>query len=306
MALSPIDRNQLNGQQPSTGSGRDPEIVQFFQSLLNRDPTDDEYLKFTQTPKDQWGGLIKGQLTPEEQQFGTWGQAAPTTDPSPQSGSQGGPTGNNILSPFAQQFNDPGNIDLGGPKGLEWLPPQPTVPGAPAPNLPSWNAPKPFSYDAFKAPSVEEAQADPGLKVGNANIQNWAAAKGTLNDSSTANALSDYAVHNYDNVWNRDFSAYNSGFGNSLQSYLTNYQTQNVDPYTHAYQAALDMNAPATSTWNAQNAMNSLGYSTTAAGAQRQSENNYTNAYNKWLADWQMFMDQRDSTFNKTLATATA
>lgn len=304
MALAPPP--QLTQQQQPGASPQD-EITQFFRSLLNRDPTPEEIQQFSSADKSTWGQLIKTQLSPSEQQFGTWAnQPTPTPTPTPTAGPTSDPTQGGLLAPFSEQFNAPAPIDNGGPQGLSWLPPQPTVTGAPTPNLPSWNTPTPFTAAPFQAPTVADAMADPGLKTGNANIQNWAAAKGTLNDSSTANALSDYAVHNYDSVFNRDLSAYQTNFGNSLQGYLTNYQTQNVDPYTHAYQAALDMNAPATSTWNAQNAANSLGYSTTAAGAQRQTEDNYSNAYNKWLADWQMFMDQRDSTFNKQFQVATA
>lgn len=120
-----------------------------------------------------------------------------------------------------------------------------------------YSAPGPFSYQDFsyqdwKAPSVDEILADPSLRFrqeqGEGALQRWAAARGTLNDSGTAKALIDYgqnsAAQEYQNVWNRNFNTYNTNRRNAfdtysvnrqgaLDAYNTNYRTQYVDPYTN-------------------------------------------------------------------------
>jgi hypothetical protein len=48
-----------------------------------------------------------------------------------------------------------------------------------------------------------------------------------------------------------------------------------------------------------------LGYSTQAAAGMHQNDANFTNAWDQFLTDWNMFKDQRDSTFDKTFKWAT-
>lgn len=174
------------------------------------------------------------------------------------------PGGN--VGPFTGQFTAP---TRGGLPGL------PDVPDAPQPNLPTYTPPP-----AWKAPSIEEAMNDPGYKFrvqqGNASLQRWAAAKGTLNDTGTANALEDYGQNSgsqeYQNVWNRDFDAYK-----------TNTQTQYVDPYKFNYQRALDTTIPQWQEWQAKVDMSKLGYSTQAANAQHVDDMSYMSAWNQFL-----------------------
>ncbi len=120
---------------------------------------------------------------------------------------------------------------------------------APSFNAPSFNAPgytKPpaFQFDDFRAPSVDEALNDPSYQFrksqGESSLQNWAAARGTLNDSGTAKALIDYgqgaASQEYQNVYNRDFNTWNANLGNARNTYAANYGSQYLDPYSIAFQ----------------------------------------------------------------------
>lgn len=242
---------------------------------------------------------------------------------------------NTGISPWNTSFSAP---------SMQGMPQLPTVPNAPQPNLPSYTpppafsyadyqGPDPFSYSDWKAPSAEEAINDPGyqfrLGQGNQQLQGWAAAHGTLNDSGTAKALIDYGQNagsqEYQNLWNRDFSAYNQGRQNALQTYNTNegnrsqtyntnragavqqyntnYQTQYTDPYKFAYQSAIDSWIPQQETWRAGVDMSKLGYSTTAAATQHSNDMSYANSWNQYLNDYNVW---RDKNFNIPFALANA
>lgn len=188
----------------------------------------------------------------------------PTTPtPTGGAGSSAGAAGS-LTTPFSTPFVAPDPVNLGGPAGIPFIPPTPT-----------------FTPPTFTPPTADEALQDPGyafrLDQGNKQLQNWAAAKGTLNDSSTANALQDYgqnaASQEYQNVWGRNFNAYGAN--------LKSWEDSTLQP-------AL------------------LGYSTQAAAGQRANEMNFGNAWARWLQDWNTFRDQRDSTFNHQFAVATA
>jgi hypothetical protein len=274
------------------------DVVDWFQTILHRDPTDQEIQKYVGGDTSQMMQDLR-QLQPAVS-----GQPPPAATPPPGSSTSGTPIGG-ILSPFAEPFAAP---------TPQAMPDAPTVTDAPAPNLPTFKAAAPFTPTKWKAPTIEEAASDPGFKFSQqqaqAGIQNWAAAKGTLNDSSTAKALSDYGVNSaagqYQNVWNRDFSGWQANNANDYNAYETNYQTQTLDPYKFAYQSALDANAPATATWSARNNANLAKFTTMAPLAQQQNQFNYSSAFNKWLADWQMSTDNRDSTYNKLFQTLTS
>jgi hypothetical protein len=124
---------------------------------------------------------------------------------------------------------------------------------------PSGNAPLPAipGYAPFQAPTVADALNDPGYQFtqqqGQAALQNWAAAKGTLNDSETADALIGYgqglASTQYGNVYNRAAQTYNTNLGPQLAQ------------------------------WNAQIGQNNLGYSN-AWTQFLQDYNQYLNRFN--------------------------
>lgn len=223
--------------------------------------------------------------------------------------------------------------------GGTWKPPTPTpLPTAPTPGpAPTFGKPDvgtapalpttaPFSYKEFQAPSVDDALNDPGYKFrldqGNNALQNWAAARGTLNDSGTAKALLDYGQgagsQEYENVWNRDFGAYKTGFTNALDAYTTNYKTQTYDPYEASFNAwsrgtvdptlagfGANVNS-ALAGYNANNNFSLTKYQNEAQNTQHNNDIANTNAWNTWLQNWNIWKDQRDSTFDKKFKVATA
>lgn len=189
----------------------------------------------------------------------------------------------NLIQPFNQPYAPAGSASpnptpmptIGGSIG--------TIPGAPQfPDIP-----------AFKQPTIEEAMNDPGyqftLQQGDKNLENWAAAKGTLNDSSTAKALIDYgqgaATTNYGNVWQRNFDTYNANVG-----------TQYLDPFQANFQNWM------TGTVNPTMAQ----YQTNAANVSHLNDVRWQDNWNQALQNWNIFRDQRDSTFNKQFQVATA
>ena len=111
---------------------------------------------------------------------------------------------------------------------------------------PTFTAPGYTAPPPFQAPSIAEAMNQPGYKFqvqqGQNALQNWAGAKGTLNDSGTADALQQFgqsaAQSDYANVFNQD-----------LQQYNVNYQTQFTDPYAIKYQGAYGNYASRQQSW---------------------------------------------------------
>lgn len=133
----------------------------------------------------------------------------------------------------------------------------------------------------FTAPSVADALNNPGyqfqVQQGDAGQQNWAAARGTLNDSSTAKALSDYnqaaAQQDYQQVFN-----------NSLQGWETqdqNWTSSVLNPTM-------------------------LAYSTNAAATQHVNDTNYQNAWNAYLDSENQYYNWQNNTWSKLFQSATA
>jgi hypothetical protein len=97
---------------------------------------------------------------------------------------------------------------------------------------PDWSAFKPAAY---KAPSFEEAQNDPGYQFaqqeGQRGVERSAAARGVLNSGGT---LQDIAK------WNQGLATtqYQNVADRAKKTYDTNYKTQYDDPYKNAYQSA--------------------------------------------------------------------
>lgn len=196
-----------------------------------------------------------------------------TGGPAPAPGSNTG--GPKITDPFTTPFNQPPPVNLGGPAGIPYVP-----------QTPVFHAPPVKTAPAFSMPTVAQILSDPGymarVKQGENSLQNWAAAKGTLADSETGKALTDYgqtqASAEAKNVFDRN-----------LQVYDENYKTQFMDPWQMEFTGA-----------KAEFDPQMTGYSTQAAAGQRADEFNRTTAFQKWLADLGIFQDQRDSTWNKT------
>lgn len=101
----------------------------------------------------------------------------------------------------------------------------------------------PFTPTTFTAPTIEDALNNPGYKFrvqqGEDALQNWAAARGTLNDSGTAKALIDYGQsagqQGYGDVYARDFGSWQANEAALERAYGLNRQTQSIDPWTAAY-----------------------------------------------------------------------
>lgn len=117
------------------------------------------------------------------------------------------PTGTNPLAPFSGTFTPPtGNAPL------------PAVP----------------TYPAFVQPTAADALNDQGYQFvrdqGQNALQNWAAAKGTLNDSETADALINYgqqaASTQFGNVYNRAAQTYNTNVATQFEPQIMNWQAQ--------------------------------------------------------------------------------
>jgi hypothetical protein len=157
----------------------------------------------------------------------------PPADGTPINGAQNSTTPPAPPAPPAKDpAPDPGGLDTtSGPLAAF---------GEAAPAFPTM---APFSYEAFKAPTMEDALNDPGyqfrLSQGRDALQNWAAARGTLNDSDTAKMLIDYgensAEQGYGNVYARQHDLWQGNEQAAERQYGINRQTQVVDPYTAAY-----------------------------------------------------------------------
>lgn len=202
-------------------------------------------------------------------------EAAPAA-PAPSSGGGGG-GGASLIDPYTAQFTPPAPVNLGGPAGIPYIPP-----------TPQFNAPTYTPPPAFVGPDAQTVLSRPGyafrLNQGEQTLQNQKAAQGILGTGATLKAIlgygQDYASNEYQNEWNRALGEYN-----------TNYQTQYTDPYKFAYQGALDAFAP-----------QMQGYQTQAAAGQHQNDQNYLNAWNQQLFNYDVFRNQQNDTFQKQYA----
>lgn len=110
----------------------------------------------------------------------------------------------------------------------------------PPPSIPSEPL---YTPTSFTAPTIDQALAQPGyqfqVQQGQQALQNWAAARGTLNDSGTAKSLIDYgqsaAQQDYGQVYSQMFNAWQANEAARQQAYGINRQSQYIDPWTAAY-----------------------------------------------------------------------
>lgn len=218
----------------------------------------------------------------------------PATGPAGSGGARGPAAPPDIMNgPLTKPF--PGVFTKPTPTAMPGLPttqPAPTFNGPAFPTIPK-----------FTAPSAAEALNDPGyqfrLQQGAAQLQNWAAAKGTLNDSGTANAMQDYgqnsASQEYQNVWNRDYSAYN-----------TNTQNQYLAPWAAAYQNATVGNQNAMTGYQTANQNAMTGYTTSSAATQHTNDTNYLNAWNEFINKQNDYNNWQDRVYGKLHTSATS
>lgn len=211
-----------------------------------------------------------------EQQNGDPGGGAPP--PGLPAGYRTPPDENGIWQGLNGQWYDRDGNPVADPSGGAPAPaapapaPQPTTPppaplgggalanfGEAAPQLaqiPAFQRRPDFVPTTFTAPTMEAALNDPGYKFrvqqGRDSLQNWAAARGTLNDTDTGKMLEDYgqnsAEQGYGNVYARDFGAWQGNEADRFgawsanesadeRTYGINRQSQYMDPYEAAYNA---------------------------------------------------------------------
>ncbi len=250
-------------------TGNAPQIQQAMSGEIPEgvDPTD--WLA-------QWYRMYQAQA-PSSTPPPTDGAPPPTdtTPPTPPAGGTPGPPGpGNTVGSLLQPY-----------PGIGKAPP-PVQPGAG--DFPTYTPPPAFSYAdfqmpaAFKAPTYDEAQQEPGfqfrLGTGRQALENSAAARGTLRTGGTLKDILDYgqnfASNEYRNVYDRSLGTYRTNFdtalqgyatnrGNALDTYNTNYQTQYTDPYDFKYAGALNKQTQGNTAWN-------------------QAYQNYLQDYNMW------------------------
>lgn len=172
-------------------------------------------------PDGSWVRVIEGDPT-----NGQW-----TWVPQPTGGAAGGASAG-AYQPFNERFTPPapfappGNLNLGGRPGLEFIPP-----------APQFN---------FSAPTMEQAAADPGYQFGltqgvKARDQS-AAQRGVLNTGGTLKGIDefgqDYATQHYGDFYNRAFNLAQAKFSPVMTEWGTLAsagQRQNELNYNHAY-----------------------------------------------------------------------
>jgi hypothetical protein len=237
--------------------------------------------------------------------YGTW---PPTLPP----GAHYGPNlGQIIFAPDTPGgVNDPQKPDT-TPHPGDFAPPKPAAPATPPPggnnrgaggtlghlldpfvapterygfpDLPVFTAPIFHPPPAFVDPTAAEVEAEPGYAFAKAEglhaLENTRAAQGLGNTGGT---LKDYIA------WGGNYASqrYADTRNRQKDTYLTNYTTQYMDPFEKAYRSALDEFAPKMTGFNAE-----VGWN------QRANETD-------WQHAWDVFRDQRDSTFNKTYTVA--
>ncbi len=94
----------------------------------------------------------------------------------------------------------------------------------------TYQAPAPFTYTPFSAPTTVDETNDPGyqarMAMGQQAMERAASAGGGAFSGGTLAALTrygqDYASNEYQNVYNRALAGYNTNFSDALNSYNTN------------------------------------------------------------------------------------
>ena len=194
----------------------------------------------------------------------------------------------------------------GGPSGG----PAPTAPGSTVGDIsqfPTFNpptptpqqgltAPSPYTFTpfvngTFTAPTLAEAQAQPGyafgLQQGQDALQNSAAARGTLRGGGTLKDLFGYtnaaAEQNYGNVYNQDLSTFNTNEGDRFNTWAAN-QSADLNANITNFGVAQTVN-------NSVNAANQQNYTNAyqnAAGTFnpqfQAAQLTFADSYNRWLA----------------------
>lgn len=118
-------------------------------------------------------------------------------------------------------------------------------------NAPRFNAPPAFSFQDFKAPTMADAENEPGyafaMEQGRKALENSAAGRGVLRTGGTLKDIFAYGnrlgEQNYGNVFSRAKDTYSLNRNNAAENYATNYGVSR-DVFDRNYKAALDEYTP--------------------------------------------------------------
>lgn len=176
-----------------------------------------------------------------------------------------------------------------------------------------------FVPNQFKAPTLEEAQNQPGymfgVQQGEKALQQSRASQGLLRTGGTLKDILDYgrnaATQNYGNVFNQDLSQFQTNEGGRVNAYNTNYSTQYKDPNDYdllnaqnSFQDQLAGNSQALNVARARFDPRMTEYQLNAANAQRQAEFGYNADWQKYLDKENVFYNSQNGPFSKYLSLA--
>jgi hypothetical protein len=142
--------------------------------------------------------------------------------------------------------------------------------------VPEFRAPQPieppdFTFDKFNAPTLEDAQNEPGYAhardEGIRALQQSAAGRGISRTGGTLKDLikfgNTFAERNYGNVFDRSANTHQMNYGNARDAYTTNWGVDR-DVFDRKYQGARDEYLPKLTEWDRKSAAmvgaNNLGF----------------------------------------------
>lgn len=208
--------------------------------------------------------------------------AAPAPSPTPAPGGGGGGTGGGGGGGSAST----GTADFPTFTAPDFTPAQP-LPAPPAFDYAPWTPPSNFT-----APTLAEAQAQPGyqfgLQQGQDALQNAAAARGTLRGGGTLKDLFNYtnaaAEQNYGNVFNQNLTTYGTNLAKDYNAYTTNLGAAQ-DAYKTNWGVTKDVYTLGNAA-NQQNYMNAFQNAAAQFNPQFQASTlSFEDTYNRWLAN---------------------
>jgi len=189
-----------------------------------------------------------------------------------------------------------------------------------APKVGRVDAPTPFEYGGFEAPTADNFQKDPGyefrLKEGQRALQNSAAARGTLLTGATAKAIGNYgqeaASQEYGNAYGRALQGYQVNRGNAAENWDRNWGANLAAGQTNINAAIGEGNLglqAATAGWDRNYQLARTQWQD-AADAQNRAASagagNSSLSYNQALQQYKMehdiFQENQGNQFNRLMA----
>ncbi len=213
------------------------------------------------------------------------GPAPSTPGPAPTYGGGGGGGGGgdygggggfnvqSLLSPYPGSFNAP-DADASVRAAIGRLPPLERFQAPGLPQIQPWQSP---SWEQFQG-------QDPGFegrrKTGEQALMNNKAAQGLSRTGGSLKELlnynSDFAGRSYGDYWGREMEGYKTNVGNQYAGWDRDFQGRQAE-----YEPKV------------------LQYTTEAGVGERAGNNAFDQAWKQYLADVDIWRDQRDSTFDK-------